>query len=70
MAGEVLVWGTNPDLSTPGARRLGKLHKVQYMHETEGPREHDFDGTEIIELLPDGSFRVYHPKGEPLWADL
>lgn len=64
--GELLVFGPNPD----GARVLGKLHQIRYEHETEGLREHDFDGTEEIQLLRDGSVRIYSPSGEPLWDDL
>lgn len=66
---ELLVFGTNPDRSTPGARRLGTLHEVSYEHDTEGLRRHDFDGVEIIELLRDGSLRIYHPDGEALWIE-
>lgn len=70
MAGELLIYGTNPDRSTEGAHRLGRLHQIRYEHDTEGPREHDFDGDEIIELLPDGSVRIYSPGGQRLWDDL
>ena len=62
--GELLVFGANP-----GGKLLGKLHQIRYAHETEGLREHDFDGDETIELLRDGSVRIYSPSGERLWTD-
>lgn len=63
--GELIVMGPNP-----GGERLGLLHAIEYEHTTEGLRRHDFDGDEIIELLRDGSLRVYHPQGLKLWQDL
>lgn len=60
--GELLVFGANP-----GGKVLGKLHQIRYEHETEGLREHDFNGDETIELLRDGSVRIYSPGGERLW---
>lgn len=69
MAGKLVVFGSNPDHSTKGAVRLGRVHNVQYVHDEEGAREHDFDGHEIIELLPDGSVRIYDPRGGRLWDE-
>lgn len=66
--GELLTFGANPG-GTKGAKRLGVLHKLYYEHDTEGPRVHEFDGTEVIELLRDGSVRIYHPSGVALWAE-
>lgn len=62
---ELLVFGTNPG---GRARKLGKAHELKYMHATEGARVHEFDGDEVIELLRDGSVRIYHPQGKRLWA--
>jgi len=68
--GELLVFGANPKGGTRGAKVLGKAHQLKYLHRTQGARVHDFGGSEVVELLPDGSFRVYHPSGVRLWDDL
>jgi hypothetical protein len=65
-------YGKNPaelvTFSNPG-KLLGYAHELRYRHVTEGHRVHEFDGTERIELLDDGSFRVYHPRGKRLWEE-
>lgn len=56
---------------TKGARILSReATEVRYIHATDGDRyKHPFKKGVTIELLPDGSARLYRPDGKPLWRD-
>lgn len=61
----------NPTIFVAGnpGELLGRAVQLKYLHETEGPRYHDFDDGETrVELLPDKSVRLYNPR-KPLWMD-
>lgn len=68
----------NPPLAVfgnPGHSRGGKVLSrraisIRYVHATDGERyEHKFGRDDVIELLPDGSFRIFNAKGKRLWKD-
>lgn len=54
----------------PGALLSERAYAVQYKHVEDGqPYEHKFKAGVCIELLSDGSVRLYHKSGKPLWGD-
>ena len=67
----------NPSLVTfanPRARVTAQLSKrvyaVQYRHVEDGQDyEHTFKTGVCMELLSDGSVRIYSRSGKPLWGD-
>lgn len=68
----------NPPLvvfGNPGGSRGGKVLSrqaisIRYVHATDGQRyEHKFGKGDVIECLPDGSFRLYNANGKRLWKD-
>lgn len=73
--GELVVWGTNPDRSTPGAVQMSKeVDLIRYIRDAPPgkgkPYEHAFERRGFrLEALPDGSVRVYHPT-LPVWKDM
>lgn len=43
---------------------------IRYVHVTDGQRyEHKFGKDDVIECLPDGTFRIYNARGKRLWKD-
>lgn len=60
----------NPGKSK-GSHILSKnIHSIRYQHEADGGfYEHKFKRGSYIELLPDGSIRVFNPRGVKLWGD-
>lgn len=67
----------NPPLivmGNPGRSRGKLLSKraisIRYQHAADGELyEHKFTRGDCIELLTDGSFRIYRMDGKPLWKD-
>lgn len=57
---------------TPGGRVLSRrIEEVRYRHAKDGKwYKHPFTSQSTIELLRDGSFRVFSPSGKQLWGDL
>lgn len=60
-----------PGKPTKGARILSThATEIRYIHDVDGDRyKHPFAKGVTIELLPDGSARLYRPDGKPLWRD-
>ncbi len=62
-------------LGNPGKSRGSKvlsknIHSLRYQHAEDGEfYEHKFKRGSYVELLPDGSIRVYNPRGVKLWGD-
>lgn len=62
-------------LGNPGKSRgshiLSKnIVSIRYQHAADGDfYEHKFKKGSVIELLSDGSIRVYSPRGVKLWGD-
>lgn len=66
----LVVFG-NPRGATRGAHILSReIHAIKYKHASDGKLyEHKFARGSAIELLPDGSIRVFSPTGVRLWND-
>jgi hypothetical protein len=62
---------TGKVLGSRGAKVLSKRAiSIRYVHVADGQRyEHKFGKDDVIELLPDGSFRIYNRQGKNLWKD-
>ncbi len=60
----------NPGKSR-GSQILSKnIISIRYQHAADGDYyEHKFKKGSVIELLPDGSIRVFNPRGVKLWGD-
>lgn len=62
-------------LGNPGKSKGSKILSrnimaIRYQHEADGEYyEHKFKRGSVIELLPDGSIRVFNPRGVKLWGD-
>lgn len=58
----------NPGGCRAEGRLLGKrVYRILYEHVRQGKRYHDFSAGAKLEMLSDGSLRLYHPT-HPLWT--
>ncbi len=54
----------------PGKLFSKDVHAILYTHADDGKHyRHDFAGGVRMAALDDGSVRIYHPTGKPVWKE-